>query len=221
MVDDLTLQGVTEPYRMLTARAEFRLRLRADNASARLTPQAIAAGCVSAERRRQFEAGRAERGRVEALLSTSFGAAALNEAGASLRDEGVKRSLAEWLRFPDVNASVLGGVLPELRECALEKLDEAIQDHLYAPYVARQQAEISRLKSDEAVRLSPYLDYAHIAGLSNEMIERLSLARPSTLGQRPASGDHASGPGCYSGSRAPDGCIGGRGAGKNRAWCST
>jgi tRNA uridine 5-carboxymethylaminomethyl modification enzyme len=166
MVDDLVLQGVTEPYRMLTARAEYRLRLRADNAAARLTPQAIAAGCVSAGRRLHFEAARAERARVEEIFAQRHG----------------KRTLAERLRFPETDAAALISLAPELGDAAPQALEEAIQDHLYAPYVARQQSEIDRLRADEAVRLPPDIDYGAVAGLSNEMAERLGRARPATLG---------------------------------------
>ncbi|HMG46964.1 MAG TPA: tRNA uridine-5-carboxymethylaminomethyl(34) synthesis enzyme MnmG [Allosphingosinicella sp.] len=162
MVDDLVLQGVTEPYRMLTARAEYRLRLRADNAAARLTPKAIAAGCVSSERRRHFEAAQAERARIEAIVRRS--------------------TAAERLRHPETDAKALIDAVPELGSFRPAILEEAIQDHRYAPYVARQQAEIERLRSDDAVRLPPGLDYAGLPGLSNEMVERLSAARPSTLG---------------------------------------
>jgi tRNA uridine 5-carboxymethylaminomethyl modification enzyme len=166
MVDDLVLQGVTEPYRMLTARAEYRLRLRADNAAARLTPMAIAAGCVSAGRRRRFEASRAERARIEAILT---------------RAEG-KTILADRLRFPETDRAALIGRAPELAAADAQILEEAIQDHRYAPYVARQQGEIDRLRSAEAVPLPAALDYAALPGLSNEMAERLAAARPTTLG---------------------------------------
>jgi tRNA uridine 5-carboxymethylaminomethyl modification enzyme len=166
MVDDLVLQGVTEPYRMLTARAEYRLRLRADNAAARLTPGAIAAGCVSEERRLHFETGRAERARVEEILSRREGAT----------------TLADRLRYPETNAATLIALAPELADAKPDALEEAIQDHRYAPYVARQQSEIERLRSDEAVRIPVGLDYGSVPGLSNEMVERLSRARPATLG---------------------------------------
>ncbi|HEY0626100.1 MAG TPA: tRNA uridine-5-carboxymethylaminomethyl(34) synthesis enzyme MnmG [Allosphingosinicella sp.] len=182
MVDDLVLQGVTEPYRMLTARAEYRLRLRADNADARLTPKAIDAGCVSEERTRAFEASRAERKAVEDALTRLVTAAQLSNVGVAVREDGVRRSLAEWLRFPELDAEGLLRVAPELRGRNLRELEEAIQDHRYAPYVARQQAEIVKLRADEAVRIPADLDYAAVAGLSNEMVERLSVARPSTLG---------------------------------------
>jgi tRNA uridine 5-carboxymethylaminomethyl modification enzyme len=166
MVDDLVLQGVTEPYRMLTARAEYRLRLRADNAAARLTAKAVAAGCVSAARRTHFAAARAERARIEDILGR--------------REGGM--SLAERLRFPETDAQALIGLAPELAGVSAAALEEAIQDHRYAPYVARQQNDIDRLRSDEAVRIPADLDYQRLAGLSREMVERLALARPSTLG---------------------------------------
>ena len=166
MVDDLVLQGVTEPYRMLTARAEYRLRLRADNAAARLTPKAIAVGCVSAERRAHFAANRAERQGLETILARQVG----------------KQTLADRLRYPDTDAPALIALAPDLADVHADVLEEAIQDHRYAPYVARQDDEIARLRSDEAVRLPSGLDYAAIPGLSNEMVERLSTVQPATLG---------------------------------------
>jgi tRNA uridine 5-carboxymethylaminomethyl modification enzyme len=182
MVDDLILQGVTEPYRMLTARAEFRLRLRADNAAARLTPQAIAAGCASPERIAHFRAARSARAQVEALLEPMWSARALRDAGVAVRDEGLQRSLADWLRFPELDKAALLRLAPRLGECPARILDEAIEDHRYAPYVERQRAEIARLHADEAVRIPADIAYGAVAGLSNEMVERLSLARPGTLG---------------------------------------
>ena len=182
MIDDLVLQGITEPYRMLTARAEYRLRLRADNADARLTPEAIEAGCVSADRRRRFDESRAERARVEGLLESRRAAAELVGAGVAVRDDGATRSLADWLRFPELDRDGLVRLLPVLAGCDLHMLEEAIQDHRYAPYVARQQSEIARLKADETIRIPDGFSYQAVPGLSNEMVERLAAARPSTLG---------------------------------------
>lgn len=162
MVDDLVLQGVTEPYRMLTARAEYRLRLRADNAATRLTPVAITAGCVSQARRRHFGRARAERQRIEDLLTHS--------------------DAARLLRDSRICASSLISRLPELASCDAALLDEAIGDHRYAPYLVRQAAEITRLRRDEAVPIPGELDYSCLPGLSREMVERLSAARPLTLG---------------------------------------
>jgi len=182
MIDDLVLQGVTEPYRMLTARAEYRLRLRADNAEARLTPKAIEAGCVGVERRRHFERARSTRARIEGMLSRVTTGAELHAVGAQVREDGEKRSLAEWLRFPEVDKAALLRLVPALSQMPASRLDEAIQDHRYAPYVRRQEEEIARLRADESVPLPAWLDYRTVPGLSNEMIERLSLARPATLG---------------------------------------
>jgi len=182
MIDDLVLQGVTEPYRMLTARAEYRLRLRADNAEARLTPLAIAGGCVGSERLAHFEEAQAERARIEEHLAVPCSARDLQAADAGVRDDGVKRPLTEWLRFPEIDAPILCRLVPSLAQRSTRLLDEAIQDHRYAPYVQRQASEVARLRSDDAVRLPPELDYRGIGGLSNEMVERLSAARPTTLG---------------------------------------
>ena len=182
MVDDLTLQGVTEPYRMLTARAEYRLRLRADNADARLTPKAIAAGCVGPERRARFAALQQSRDRIEEALAARFTGAELAQEGVNVRDDGVRRSLADWLRFPELERDNLLRLAPDLVGMPRAQLDQALQDHRYAPYVARQDAELARLKADERIRIPGLLDYSTIAGLSNEMVERLSATRPTTLG---------------------------------------
>ncbi|HEY0130433.1 MAG TPA: tRNA uridine-5-carboxymethylaminomethyl(34) synthesis enzyme MnmG [Allosphingosinicella sp.] len=182
MVDDLTLQGVTEPYRMLTARAEFRLRLRADNAEARLTPHALAAGCVGRERREHFQARQTRRAAIEADLRGVRTGAELRNAGIKVGDDGHRRPLSEWLRFPELNASGLLRLAPALAEFPSRLLEEAVEDHRYAPYVERQQAEVARLRSDENVRVPPAIDYSAIPGLSLEMAERLNAARPSTLG---------------------------------------
>ncbi len=182
MVDDLVLQGVTEPYRMLTARAEYRLRLRADNAEDRLTPLAIAAGCVSGARQRHFESARTEREAIETVLAERLAPSALIDNHVAVRDDGVARSLADWLRFPEVDGEALLRLTPPLAGFRRSAIEKAVQDHRYAPYVERQGSEVARLKADEAVRIPDDLDYSAIAGLSNEMVERLSAARPSTLG---------------------------------------
>ncbi len=183
MVDDLTLQGVTEPYRMLTARAEFRLRLRADNAEARLTGKAAAAGLVGAERRRHFDLRQMQRCGVERHLEAARTGVELRAAGVDVAgDDSRGRPLSEWLRFPNLDSRALVRLVPALSEFSRRLIDEAVEDHRYAPYVERQQAEVARLRSDENVRIPASLDYSLIAGLSNEMVERLSSARPSTLG---------------------------------------
>jgi tRNA uridine 5-carboxymethylaminomethyl modification enzyme len=182
MVDDLVLQGVTEPYRMLTARAEYRLRLRADNAEARLTPKAIAAGCVSPARRSAFERRREERSAVERALSLVLSGAEVRAAGVPLQADGPRRSLSQWLALPEVGSAALLRLQPSLAAVSRAALGEAVEDHRYAPYVERQQAEVARLRRDESLRIPRDMDYRSIPGLSNEMAERLDAARPETLG---------------------------------------
>lgn len=182
MVDDLVLQGVTEPYRMLTARAEYRLRLRADNAEARLSGAARAAGCLSPARLTHLEREEAERQLVGQELSRPVAAAELRAAGAEVREDGVRRTLWEWLRFPVVDAALLRRVAPALANASTRVLDELVQNGRYAPYIERQDADIARLHDDDAVALPTQLSYRAIPGLSNEMVERLSAVRPSTLG---------------------------------------
>jgi tRNA uridine 5-carboxymethylaminomethyl modification enzyme len=182
MVDDLSLQGVTEPYRMLTARAEFRLRLRADNAEARLTPKAIEAGCVGRKRREHFQDRQERRRAIEEHLQIELTGAALRKCGIEVNDDGRRRAVSDWLRFPQLDISGLLKLLPELHGFPRRLVDEAVEDHRYAPYVQRQHAEVVRLRSDEIVRIPSDIDYSAIPGLSVEMAERLNAARPPTLG---------------------------------------
>lgn len=179
MIDDLVLHGVTEPYRMLTARAEYRLRLRADNASTRLGAIAERAGCLGAERRAWLADRTAARARIEARLARPVAARMLAEAGAPIVNDGTKRSGAEWLRFPGVTLAQLAPELAATEDAAL--LAEIAEDARYAPYLERQAAEVAQLRRDELVRLPASIDYASIPGLSTEMIERLTAACPETL----------------------------------------
>jgi tRNA uridine 5-carboxymethylaminomethyl modification enzyme len=180
MVDDLTLHGVSEPYRMLTARAEYRLRLRANNASSRLTPLAIAAGCVGAERQHWFTARQTERARIDAVLAQEAAPTELIRGGVSVRSDGVRRTLGEWLRFPEVDFSALA---PWLGEGSWDGdlAEEVAEDAAYAPYLARQEAELRQLRASDALPLGDDFPFAEVPGLSNEMIERLEQARPDTL----------------------------------------
>lgn len=169
MIDDLVLQGITEPYRMLTARAEYRLRLRADNAATRLTPIAIALGCVGQERRDWFAARNAERTSLLALLNTQ----------KSTDPRTAK--LFDWIRVSGVDRAMLVEAVPALSGYSQALLDEVIEDARYAPYLTRQDAEIRTMRANEGISLMA-LDYACIAGLSNEMVEKLNASRPATLG---------------------------------------
>ncbi|MGV7122864.1 tRNA uridine-5-carboxymethylaminomethyl(34) synthesis enzyme MnmG [Sphingopyxis sp. 550A] len=183
MIDDLVLQGVTEPYRMLTARAEYRLRLRADNAATRLTPKGIALGLVRPATAALFEARMAERAEAQALLAAPVASADYAAIGLAIPGDGVARRRIDLLRFPDVTLESLKALAPELAAIDAAILSELAEDAHYAPYIARQDAELRALAANEAIVLDPALDYGAIGGLSREMVERLSKARPETLGQ--------------------------------------
>ena len=175
MIDDLVLQGITEPYRMLTARAEYRLRLRSDNAATRLTPIALEAGCVERERRNWFAAHSAKRDRLLGLLH--------EQTGRDPRGTGGERfSLFDLIRIANLDSAGLLALCPAVIEFCQTIVSEAIEDARYAPYVARQEAEIRAMKANDAIRLGDAIDYRAIAGLSNEMVERFESARPATLG---------------------------------------
>ncbi|MDC0887089.1 tRNA uridine-5-carboxymethylaminomethyl(34) synthesis enzyme MnmG [Altererythrobacter sp.] len=180
MVDDLTLQGVTEPYRMLTSRAEYRLRLRANNATTRLTPLAIKLGCVSPGRRSWYQTREAQRRIADAELDRQVSAKDLQDVALDVRSDAGRMPLREWLRFPNIGLGELSSFTGELAIDA-ELADELTEDAAYAPYLARQEAEMRELRANETVSLAGNFPFANVPGLSNEMVERLSAARPETL----------------------------------------
>lgn len=179
MVDDLTLHGVSEPYRMLTARAEYRLRLRANNASSRLTPLAIVAGCVGEERRQWFARREEKRGDWSRALASEVAATELADAGLSVRRDAGRKTIADWLRF-DLSFEELGAWLPAGLDKTGELASEMAEDAVYAPYLERQEAELRDMRASAGVSLDR-VDYAAVPGLSREMVERLEGARPATL----------------------------------------
>ena len=183
MVDDLVLQGVTEPYRMLTARAEYRLRLRADNAATRLTPTGIGLGLVRPATAALFAARQAARAEAEAVLDAPVVTADYAVLELALPGDGVARKRIDLLRFPGVTMATLAKFAPALNGIDATILSEIAEDAHYAPYIARQQAELRALAANEAILLDPGLDYGAIGGLSREMVERLTRAQPETLGQ--------------------------------------
>ncbi|MGP1283022.1 MAG: tRNA uridine-5-carboxymethylaminomethyl(34) synthesis enzyme MnmG [Parasphingopyxis sp.] len=183
MIDDLVLQGVTEPYRMLTARAEYRLRLRADNAVTRLSDKAAAWNSLGDDRKRLVAERTAQRAIVDDAIGRRIAADRIEGAGLPIGQHRETRTLAEWLRLPGADARMLRAIDPRLERVAEAIIDEAIEDVRYAPYLDRQAGEIARVNADERVPIPVTLDYASIAGLSNEMVERLERARPATLGE--------------------------------------
>ncbi|MFM9827698.1 MAG: tRNA uridine-5-carboxymethylaminomethyl(34) synthesis enzyme MnmG [Sphingomonas sp.] len=180
MIDDLVLQGITEPYRMLTARAEYRLQLRADNAMTRLGAVAQALGCVSPERQARVARGAAQRALLTEALEVPHTAATLLAAGADVVQDGARRPGKEWLRFAAVSVHhVVDDALLRTMDTAV--VEELAEDCRYAPYLVRQDAEITALRSAEARVILPGLDYRTVPGLSAEMVERLEAARPGNL----------------------------------------
>jgi tRNA uridine 5-carboxymethylaminomethyl modification enzyme len=179
MIDDLTLQGVTEPYRMLTARAEYRLRLRSDNAASRLTPLAILVGAVGKERAAAFEERLVQQSELQNRLQKMVSADVLIKQGIQVKQDAGKMTLFDWLRFPQLSIGQLLG--SEEEAWPQDLIMELEQDGRYAPYLARQEAEINDMAANEQIQLSALIDYRSIAGLSHEMVERLEASMPENL----------------------------------------
>lgn len=181
MVDDLTLQGVSEPYRMLTSRAEYRLRLRANNASSRLTPLGIAAGCVGEERKAWFEKREERKAAAAQIFASHLNAKDLSERGLRVRRDGGDKPISEWLRHDGVGVEDFGEWLGEAHKADPQLIEEMAEDAAYAPYLARQEAELRDLRASEELPLASDFPYGEVPGLSNEMVERLTSAAPTTL----------------------------------------
>jgi tRNA uridine 5-carboxymethylaminomethyl modification enzyme len=183
LIDDLITKGTSEPYRMFTSRAEYRLSLRADNADLRLTRRGIETGCVGTERAESFAAKSRALERARALMSSlSATPDALKRRGIAVNQDGVRRSAHDLLRQPDIGWPDLVGFWPELAGLAPDIAEQVEIEGRYSGYLARQEADVQAFRRDEDLRLPDTIDYSRIGSLSNEIAQKLKQARPATLG---------------------------------------
>lgn len=184
MIDDLVTRGVTEPYRMFTSRAEYRLTLRADNADQRLTPVGIEAGIVSADRARVWldKAGRLDRAN-RVSRETQFTPKEAGALGITVNADGQRRSIRDLLAFPNVSLDQFVSVRPEIADWPAAVREQVEIDAVYAGYLDRQAQDAEALRREEGLSLPVDLEYAAIGALSNEVREKLAMIRPLTLGQ--------------------------------------
>ena len=184
MIDDLVTRGVSEPYRMFTSRAEYRLSLRADNADQRLTTVGIELGCITEDRKTSF-LNKMEKisGARSVLVKVSLTSTQAIAAGLKVNQDGVRRTGLGLLSYPDINFADLGRIWPELTEIEPETALQIERDALYAHYIERQTADIAALERDEAHEVPDGFSYDDIAGLSNELKSKLAKVQPRTLGQ--------------------------------------
>ncbi|MCG8441153.1 MAG: tRNA uridine-5-carboxymethylaminomethyl(34) synthesis enzyme MnmG [Caulobacterales bacterium] len=184
LIDDLVTRGVSEPYRMFTSRAEYRLTLRADNADQRLTPRGAGLGLVGAERARAYgakaDALSGARAMARELALTPQEAA---RHGLTVNQDGRRRSAHDLLAYPDIGFEDLAAIWPALGELEPAVREQVEIDAVYAGYLERQEADILAFRRDEALSLPGDLDYGAVGGLSHEAREKLAAARPATLGQ--------------------------------------
>lgn len=183
LIDDLTTQGVSEPYRMFTSRAEYRLMLRADNADRRLTAKGQALGVVGAERGRAFAAKEAAlAAAAQRLRRLRLSPSEAVRHGLQVKLDGRVRDGLELLRLPEVGLARLAAIWPELAGMRADVVEQLEIEAHYATYLGRQLADIASFRAEESLLLPRDLDLDAIAGLSNEVRSRLTESRPATLG---------------------------------------
>jgi tRNA uridine 5-carboxymethylaminomethyl modification enzyme len=184
MIDDLVTRGVTEPYRMFTSRAEYRLTLRADNADQRLTPLGIAAGCVKSERSQAFAAKAKWLAEGEKLLrSLTLTPDQAAKHGLSINRDGRRRSAFELLAYPEIELSRVAEIWPEIRTIDVRIADQLSANARYAVYVKRQELDIASFRKDEGIAIPADFLFAALPGLSTELRQKLERHRPASLGQ--------------------------------------
>lgn len=184
LVDDLVTRGVTEPYRMFTSRAEFRLSLRVDNADERLTPLGIELGLVGSVRERHFQASSSAVLKLrEHLRSLSLTPQDADRLGLQLNRDGIRRSAYQLLSYPDISFEQLAAIWPDLNDYPPAVAARVTADATYAVYLDRQAAEIGAVQRDQALAVPADLDLDLISGLSNELKAKLSQQRPANLAQ--------------------------------------
>ncbi len=184
MIDDLVTRGVTEPYRMFTSRAEYRLTLRADNADLRLTPFGMEAGLVGPERRGRFEAReQAIRNGLSRARQLSLTSGEAARKGLKVNQDGLRRTALDLLAMPDVGWTGITAIWPELAGLKPDVVEALEAEALYAGYIARQDADITALRREERLALPEDLDYAAMPGLSAELRQKLQAVMPATLVQ--------------------------------------
>ena len=183
LIDDLVTRGTSEPYRMFTSRAEYRLTLRADNADQRLTPFGLRLGCVDLERARRFTVKVTALTEARRLLAQlRMTPPQLQRCGIRVNEDGVHRSAAELLAYPGIDLTRLAGVWPELGAIGADIAEQLEIDARYAGYLERQERDIASFRRDEALLLPADLDYSAVGSLSREICNKLAAARPASLG---------------------------------------
>src|SRR5262249_48889283 len=184
MIDDLVTKGVSEPYRMFTSRAEYRLTLRADNADQRLTQLGISIGCVGSARRRHYRAKMNALGAARDYARTvSVTPTEADKYGFALNRDGQRRTAFDLLSYPDFTIADVARIWPKFAKLAPAIADQLEIDAKYAVYLERQAADVAAYRRDEALIVPEDFDYGEISGLSNEVRQKLNAARPRTLGQ--------------------------------------